>query len=98
MKWWRDSVTAGRNAHLKQNGSVITDAVITVDQAVQFCAHLGTGCELWDTADVPTDRRHRDAWRRSHNGGPIWLDQRKVVKIDERRMWRKYEVTAARHP
>src|SRR5262245_6823763 len=40
----------------------------------RFCAHLGTGCELWDTADVPRDRTYRDAWRRSHNGGPIIID------------------------
>lgn len=57
----------------------------------RFCAHLGTGCELWAVEDVPTDRTYRDAWRRSHNGGPIWLDERKVVEIDEARAWRAYE-------
>ena len=35
------------------------------------CSHLGTAIELWDAADVPTDRWFRDAWRRSANGGPI---------------------------
>lgn len=35
------------------------------------CAHLGTAIELWDVADIPRDRWFRDAWRRSHNGGPI---------------------------
>jgi hypothetical protein len=35
------------------------------------CAHLGTAIELWDVADIPTDRWFRDAWRRSQNGGPI---------------------------
>jgi hypothetical protein len=39
----------------------------------RLCPHLGTGCELWDTEDVPTDRWFRDAWRRSHNGGPIYI-------------------------
>jgi hypothetical protein len=38
------------------------------------CAHLGTAIELWDKDDVPTDRWFRDAWRRSHNGGPISID------------------------
>lgn len=33
----------------------------------------GTAIELWDAAEVPTDRWFRDAWRRSHNGGPIGL-------------------------
>lgn len=35
------------------------------------CAHLGTQIELWDLDDIPSDRWFRDAWRRSHNGGPI---------------------------
>lgn len=38
------------------------------------CAHLGTAIELWDVSDVPSDRWYRDAWRRSHNGGPIGID------------------------
>jgi hypothetical protein len=57
----------------------------------RFCAHLGTGCELWDVEDVPTDRTYRDAWRRSHNGGPILIDQRKVMALDERRAWAAYK-------
>lgn len=51
------------------------------------CAHRGTGIELWNVADVPSDRWFRDAWRRSHDGGPIWVDldiardiQRKRIK------------------
>lgn len=56
----------------------------------RFCAHLGTGCELWDTEDVPTDRTYRDAWRRSHNGGPIVIDERKARAIDESRAWKAY--------
>lgn len=56
----------------------------------RFCTHLGTGCELWDVADVPTDRTYRDAWRRSHNGGPIVIDPHKAMAIDERRAWQAY--------
>jgi hypothetical protein len=63
----------------------------------RFCAHLGTGCELWDVAEIPTDRTYRDAWRRSHNGGPILIDRRKAQEIDEARAWRAYaEWKAAR--
>jgi hypothetical protein len=40
---------------------------------------------------VPTDRTYRDAWRRSHNGGPIRLDENKVTEIDEARAWAAYE-------
>lgn len=31
----------------------------------------GIAHEVWDRSDVPKDRWFRNAWRRSHNGGPI---------------------------
>lgn len=45
------------------------------------CAHRGTAHELWRLADVPQDRWFRDAWRRSHNGGPIGIDMAAARKI-----------------
>lgn len=45
------------------------------------CAHRGTGIELWDMADVPSDRWFRNAWRRSHNGGPINIDMHAARRI-----------------
>jgi hypothetical protein len=68
----------------------------TVDEAYEvmrdrFAAHLGIAHELWDTADIPADRTYRAAWRRSQNGGPIWIDERKVMEIDEHRAWLTYE-------
>ena len=56
----------------------------------RFCLHLGSACELWNVEDVPTDRTYRNAWRRSHNGGPIYIDERKAIEIDEQRMWAAY--------
>ena len=44
------------------------------------CGHLGTGHELWSAADLP-DRWFRNAWRRSHNGGPISIDMDKAREI-----------------
>ncbi len=41
----------------------------------------GTAIELWDASDVPTDRWFRNAWRRSHNGGPISIDLAKAKPI-----------------
>jgi hypothetical protein len=49
------------------------------------CAHLGTGIELWDVSDVPPDRWFRDAWRRSHNGGPICVDLASARQIQFRK-------------
>lgn len=51
--------------------------------------------ELVDVAEVPDDRTHRDAWRRSKNGGPIWIDEKIAQRIDEARMWARYEGCAA---
>jgi hypothetical protein len=48
------------------------------------CAHLGTAIELWDVDDIPADRWFRDAWRRSHNGGPISIDLARARPIQFR--------------
>lgn len=54
--------------------------------AARDCAHLGTGLELWDQDDVPSDRWFRDAWRRSHNGGPIRIDLEAARHVQWRRL------------
>lgn len=51
----------------------------------QDCAHLGTGHELIAREDLPS-RWFRDAWRRSHNGGPIGIDMAVARKIQLRRI------------
>jgi hypothetical protein len=45
------------------------------------CGHLGTAHELWEESEIPQDRWFRDAWRRSHNGGPISIDLKKARPI-----------------
>jgi hypothetical protein len=52
----------------------------------RFCAHLGSGCELWRKDDIPADRWFRDAWRRSHNGGPIYTSMSVARKIQMKRL------------
>jgi hypothetical protein len=86
---------AARFVRAMQFGGLSTPEAYAVMRD-RFCTHLGTGCELWDAEDVPTDRTYRDAWRRSHNGGPILIDQRKALEIDETRMWRAYEAARSR--
>jgi hypothetical protein len=49
--------------------------------------HGGTGFELWTISEVMShDRWFRDAWRRSHNGGPIGVDMAKARKIQLKRI------------
>lgn len=50
------------------------------------CAHRGTGIELWDFYDVPSDRWFRDAWRRSPDGGPIRTDLHAAKIIQQRKV------------
>jgi hypothetical protein len=50
------------------------------------CGNRGTAFEAWDRADLPTDRWFRDAWRRSHNGGPIGVSIRSARKIQADRI------------
>ena len=45
------------------------------------CAPHGTGCELWNVAELPRGRWFRDAWVRSHNGGPISISLRLAKPI-----------------
>lgn len=55
------------------------------------CGHLGVAHELVDLDELPADRAYRDAWRRSPNGGPIWIDEDKAQHIDEDRMWQLFQ-------
>jgi hypothetical protein len=80
---------AARFVHAMQFGG-LTDAEAYGVMRDRFCAHLGTGCELWAVTDIPTDRTYRDAWRRSHNGGPIIIDPKVAQVIDETRAWEAY--------
>jgi hypothetical protein len=50
------------------------------------CIHLGTACEAWNFDDLPQDRWFRNAWRRSHNGGPIYIAMTQARKIQLARM------------
>jgi hypothetical protein len=45
--------------------------------------------ELIDPADLP-DRHYRAAWRRSTNGGPVWVDDIERICIDENVLWSTY--------
>lgn len=47
--------------------------------------------EIVHVDDLPQDRVHRDAWRRSRNGGPVWVDEDAATRIDEARLWAGYE-------
>lgn len=58
--------------------------------AERDCAHLGSAVEIVDVDELPADRTYREAWRRSQNGGPVWIDEEHALRIDEAIMWKAY--------
>ena len=52
-----------------------------------------TAHEIVNVSDLPQDRTYRDAWRRSHNGGPIYIDGGKKIEIEEAKAWEGYHGT-----
>jgi hypothetical protein len=44
-----------------------------------------TGWEIVHQDELPADRRHRNAWRRSPNGGPIYIDEAAARRVDAER-------------
>jgi hypothetical protein len=71
---------AWRYARALQFGGCTTAEAMEIirDKA---CGHLGFGFELCDLDYIPEDRWFRDAWKRSHNGGPISIDLVKAKPI-----------------
>ena len=51
----------------------------------------GVAPELLDVSDIPQDRWFRDAWRRSHNGGPVYIDMDTARRIQAERIYSAFE-------
>lgn len=52
-----------------------------------------SGVERWQTSELPGDRWFRDAWRRSHNGGPISVDLERARPVQSKRLLSCYLAT-----
>lgn len=59
------------------------------------CGHIGTAHDIVDALDLP-DRWFRDAWRRSHNGGPIVIDMKAARSVQWRKLRRAFEIENSR--
>ncbi|WP_291854907.1 hypothetical protein [Bradyrhizobium sp.] len=71
---------ARRYAYAMQRGGCTTAEALAIIRD-RDCAPYGRAIELWDLADVPVDYWFRNAWRRSHNGGPISIDLARAKRI-----------------
>lgn len=76
---------AVRYARAMVSGGLTTAEALEVIRD-RDCGHLGTAHELWDVDDIPRDQWFRNAWVRSHNGGPIGIDLRKAKRIQYQRL------------
>lgn len=81
----RDPDASRRFVHALAWGGCSTAEALAIIRD-RDCGHLGTAHELWDREDIPADRWFRDAWRRSHNGGPIGIDLTAARNIQWRRI------------
>lgn len=61
---WVDALINGGNTEAEALGLILDK-----DKPVGSTAH-----EALNYWELPTDRWFRNAWRRGHNGGPIWVD------------------------
>lgn len=77
---------------LCHGGFAADDAVRLIGEYSKHPDHFAL--EVVDVDDLPTNRTYREAWRRSHNGGPIWIDWDAVTRIEERLAWQVYEARA----
>jgi hypothetical protein len=50
------------------------------------CLHLGTAFERCSLDDLPQDRWFRNAWQRSQNGGPLYINMKKARKIQLKKL------------
>jgi hypothetical protein len=84
--WIDRKVSEGRNerdvhtfARAVQDGGCTTAEALAVMRDYD-CLHLGSGFETISLDELP-DRWFRNAWVRSHNGGPICVNMRKAKRI-----------------
>jgi hypothetical protein len=74
---------ARRYARVMQFGGCTTAEALEIIRD-RDCSPHGMAIELWDAEDISTDRWFRDAWHRSHNGGPISIDLKLAKPIQFR--------------
>lgn len=60
------------------------------------CAPKGTGFERKTADEIPSDRWFRDAWRRSLDGGPIYVDMELARPIQAKLIEARYKLVISK--
>lgn len=77
---WRSDLGGDRRIELAARyAEAIADGGLSEREAMEMIAEVcrtpdAKNLEIVDVSEIPTDRTHRNRWRRSSNGGPIWAD------------------------
>lgn len=91
-QWRPDRSQAERLGIATRYIEALAHGGLTEDEAFEMIAQRDTPSfakmvSIMDASALPTSRVHRNAWRRSLNGGPIYVDDLRAQEIDEERMW-----------
>lgn len=83
-RWRSDLTLAARQALAIRWVSKLHQGGLTERQAVELICEVSraphtTALEIVDVSEIPTDRRRRNQWRRSTNGGPIIVQDEDIA-------------------
>lgn len=87
----KPSVAWAYSTHMMRGGLTRRQAIDLI--GARDCP--GVCPEIVDVSELPDSRFYRDAWRRSSNGGPVWIDDEHKEQIETNRMWGHYETRTA---
>lgn len=78
-QWRSDLAQDDRVALASRYAAALAYGGLNEREAVELISEVdrqphAKAVEIVDLAEIPTDRTNRNHWRRSSNGGPIWVD------------------------
>jgi hypothetical protein len=94
-RWRPDLAWGEREALARRWVDAMADGGLTAGEAVRLIAERdrpadSLAMDIIDPGELP-ERYYRAAWRRSSNGGPVWIDDDVRLAIDEAALWGTYE-------
>jgi hypothetical protein len=95
--WRSDLKPEAREALARRWVDAMAHGGLTAGEAVRLIAERdrpadSLAMDIIDPGELP-ERYYRAAWRRSSNGGPVWIDDDVRLAIDEAALWGTYEGT-----
>lgn len=100
---WRKDDPKNREALAERWVSALCKGGLSYFEAIELIAkkdvpNFSCAPTIVENSEVPNDRWFRDAWRRSKNGGPIWIDIDKARAIHREHIAKAYIQKAESRP